>query len=1021
MKKERSNRFLNGKFLGALAVALISVSAARADYQSLVLGDSPIAYYPLNLNVDTGSTASDVSGNNNPGTFVNIASGFNNAVGPSAFITNAISFDGLSQYIDLGDPNLFNFSGPITLEAWVQPSSATIFGDIIGKGYDSANNNYEITLRANGNNGNSTYFGGTYGPAGTQGATGGTQSTSWAHVVLTHDGSKWSLYVNGTLVQQNSDSVGSINFSDPWRIGTGSADGASRLFSGNITEVAMYNHALSATQVNNHYFFGQYGTTPGNAIPIITQQPTNQSAYAGGAVRFSVGVLSALPSTNLWFKGSTPLTGQTNTTLTLFNVSASDVANYHVVIGNSNGTTNSAVVSFSLLTQPTPTVGPSIVWNTNNTGVWDNGGTANWRILGTSTTTVFNDNDAVLFDDTAGVPTAVTLNDTVSPSYVTNNSSANNFTISGSGDITGAASLVKLGNSTLEISTPNDFGGSVSILGGTVQMDEPLAGNQTSLGAESAAPIVVTNGATLTLKTSGGYPQGNSGLSTRQVTVSGNGAGGNSALNPIGNDIYHDGSPRGGLFRSLRLTGNATIGNSGVRWDLGDDGLLTVLSSSGSNYNLTCLERDYSEWHQVTIDPALGNFDYIVSSPNTWVVLGMGSSLGNPTNVLTLHPGVSMDIRHSNNNDDNGYAKIIHVQSGSQFIYRPGGGQGDYHIQTSFQLDTGTTMAFYNGNGGNETGIQIGGTVTFNGLAHISIGDSPITFTNVLSGAGGFYWDSYNHPLIFTANNTYTGPSIIGDGLSLTLTGNGAISQSSLIYFGGTDGVATRLDASGRTDGTLTLAAGQTLQGIGAVTGNLTVSPNATLSPGGTNSAIGSTNLLGTLTASGDLTLNGTTVIKLNGPGVSDVVQASGTIHFGGKLNLANVSGTPLASGNTFQVFNAGAYSGSFTGGIIPTTPGSGLAWDTTQLLSSGTIKVVTGTSQPVLSKPFVSGTNFVFSGSNGPAGHNFVVLTTTNLATPVANWVPVLTNGFNPDGTFNVTNGIKSVAGPAFYLLQVQ
>ncbi|HEX4262889.1 MAG TPA: LamG-like jellyroll fold domain-containing protein [Verrucomicrobiae bacterium] len=1017
MKKERSARFLDRRILGALAVALIGVSAARADYQSTVLADSPIAYYPLNLNVDTGSTASDVSGNNNPGTLVNIGAGFNDATGPSAFITNAISFDGLSQYVDLGDPDLFNFSGPITLEAWVQPVTAAVFGDIIAKGYDSANNNYELTLRANGNNGGSTYFGGSYGPAGTQGATGGTQSTSWSHVVLTHDGSKWSLYVNGALVQQNSDSVGSINFADPWRIGTGSADGASRLFTGNITQVAMYNYALTANQVNTHYFFGQYGTTPGNSVPIITQQPTNQSAYAGGTVQFKVGILSALPTTNLWFKGATPLPSQTNATLTLFNVSAADVANYSVVIGNSNGTTNSAVASFSLLTPPTPTVGPSLVWNTNNSGVWDNGGTANWRILGTSTTSVFNDNDTVLFDDTVGVPTAVTLNDTVSPSYITNNSSANNFTISGSGDITGAASIVKLGSSTLEISTPNDFGGGVSILGGTVQMDQPISGSKTSLGAESAAPIAVTNGATLAINTT----SGNSGLDLRQAVISGDGVGGNGALRPVGSDIYHDGNPRGGLFRSLRLAGNATIGNSALRWDLGDDGLLTVISSSGSNYSLTCLERDYSEWHQVTIDPALGNMDYLVSSPNSWVILGMGSSLGNPTNVLTLHSGVSMDIRHGANNDDSGYGKIIHVLSGAQFIYRPGGGQGDYHLKTSLQLDAGTTMAFYNGNGGNETGTEIGGTVTFNGLAHISIGDSPITFTNVLSGPGGFYWDSYNHPLIFTANNTYTGPSIIGDGLSLTLTGNGAISQSLLIYFGGTDGVSERLNVSGRSDGTLTLPAGQTLAGIGLVTGNLVVSPNATLSPGGTNSAIGSTNLTGTITADGDATLNGTTIIKLNGPGVSDTVQASGAINFGGTLNLANVSGVPLAAGNTFPIFSAGSYSGSFTAGITPTTPGSGLVWDTTQLLISGTISVKAAAAQPMLSGPFISGTNFIFSGSNGPANQNFVVLTSTNLATPLANWVPVLTNSFDNNGNFNATNVINAAAGRGFYLLQVQ
>src|SRR5882724_3330023 len=516
MKKECSPCFRNGRILSALAVALIGASVARADYQSTVLSDTPLAYYPLNLAVDTGATASDVSGNNNPGTFVNIFSGFNNAVGPSSFITNAISFDGLSQYIDLGNPALLSFAGPITLEAWVQPSSSSVFGDIIAKGYDSANNNYEIALRANGNNGGN-YFGGTYGPVGTRGASGGTQTTSWAHVVLTHDGSKWSIYVNGVLAQQNSDSVGAINFADPWRIGTGSADGASRFFTGNITEVAMYNYALSGSQVYNHYFAGQYGTTPNGAKPIITSQPSAQSAYAGGAARFTVGILSVLPTTNQWFKGASPILGQTNSTLTLLNVQAGDAADYSVLVGNVNGTTNSAPATLTLLTAPTPTVGNSLVWNTNNSGAWDNGASPNWKNRGTGLATTFSANDAVLFDDTATVPTGVSLNDVVSPSYITNNSSANNFNISGAGFITGAASLVKLGNSTLEISTANDFGGSVTIGGGTVKMDSPLTGSATSLGAESAAPIVVTNGATLAVNASGGYPQGNSGLGTRQI------------------------------------------------------------------------------------------------------------------------------------------------------------------------------------------------------------------------------------------------------------------------------------------------------------------------------------------------------------------------------------------------------------------------------------------------------------------------------------------------------------------------
>jgi hypothetical protein len=345
---------------------------------------------------------------------------------------------------------------------------------------------------------------------------------------------------------------------------------------------------------------------------------------------------------------------------------------------------------------------------------------------------------------------------------------------------------------------------------------------------------------------------------------------------------------------------------------------------------------------------------------------------------------------------------------------------GDYYLKTSLQLDAGASMNFYNGNGGNNTGTQIGGTVTFNGLAHISIGDSTITFTNVLSGPGGFYWDSYNNALTFSANNTYTGPSIIGNGLTLYLTENGAISQSTLIFFGGTDGTAVRLDVSGRPDNTLTLASGQTLAGIGSINGTLTMNPGAVLSPAGTNTSIGSTNLIGTILVSGDINLNGTTIIKLNGSGNNDVVEADGNLQFGGTLNLANVSGAPLAQGDTFHIFSASTYSGSFTGGITPPNPGAGLAWDTTQL-NSGTIGVIPAPAQPVFGGVSVSGTNLIFSGSNGPTDHNYVVLTSTNISTPLTNWTPVLTNSFDSNGDFRVTNTISPAAARGFYLLQVQ
>ena len=122
------------------------------------------------------------------------------------------------------------------------------------------------------------------------------------------------------------------------------------------------------------------------------------------------------------------------------------------------------------------------------------------------------------------------------------------------------------------------------------------------------------------------------------------------------------------------------------------------------------------------------------------------------------------------------------------------------------------------------------------------------------------------------------------------------------------------------------------------------VSAGAILSPSGTNVVLGSTpgaNSSGAITATNSITLNGTTIIKLNGSGVNDQIQAGGSMNYGGTLNLVNISGSALANSNSFQVFQSGtsSYNGSFASIVPANHRGTGLAWDLSQL-GSGIISV---------------------------------------------------------------------------------
>ena len=988
MKIQKLTKCLYSRFLATAALALTASFTARADYQSTVVNDHPVAFYPINSSVDpTGQTATDLSGNGNNGTYNGTDPEFNTVPGPSPFIPNALFFDGFTSYVDLstgGNPALLNFGGPITMEAWVQPASSTVGSgppaDILAKGYDGTN---EMTLRAQGG----IYYGGTYNnDTGGGSASGGQQTTDWTYLVSTYDGTNWNLYVNTKLVGQGSDAVGAINFTAPWAIGdgtTGTAGGNSgnlRYFNGNITEVALYTNALTPAQVLNHFCVGELGTSSGSSRPIIITQPQSQTAFIGGTVTFSVGVASALPATNQWFANNVAIAGKTNSTLTLVNVgSATANTNYSVVVGNNNGTTNSVSVNVTLLA-----TGNSLKWNSGGgNGVWDTGTSADWLDLNNSVQTVFNANDQVLFDDTVGVSNNVTINGTVSPSTLTVNSSVNNFTFNQGTSplISGVGSLIKNGSSLLTIFSPQGFSGVVNISGGTI-----YAGNNCF---KMVSSITITNNATLDL--GGGTFNDN-----KPITVSGTGVNGQGA-------IYNSYDDYPGQICAITLAGDATFGGVN-RWDLNSCSTLSGPHKVTLNWNDPG-DSSYGQWTGVTIATNVGDIEVAAGKLG---IVNMGTTFGNPTGNVIIDTGASI-LFYSG---DPGYAKNYDVKTNGS-IQLMAGTPG---FNGNLTLENGANFGAFSSSSGNYT---MGGPVTLTGVAHILVGESNLFFVNVISGTGGFVFDAYNHEILLGASNTYSGPTVIGGGLTLGLTNNGSISHSSLIWLGG-----ATIDVSGRPDNTLALTSGQTLGGIGTISGSLVVPAGATISPAGTNVTLGmveGSSPTGTINANNNVTLNGTTTLKLNGSGVNDQIASGASIAYSGTLNLVNISGSPYAVGNSFQIFNAVNITGSFST-ITPTTPGAGLAWDTSQLNSLGFLNVVAGQLQPVISSTKVSNGNLIFSGTGGTPNGSYLVLTSTNIATPLINWLPIATNSFDAiTGAFSVTNAIAPGTPGRFYMLKTQ
>jgi autotransporter-associated beta strand protein len=954
---------------------LAAVGSAFASYQSTIQTDNPIAYFGLDaLDPSGAGTASDLSGNGNDSSYINVFP----ITGPTPYISNAGQFDPNSESsVNLPTAGILNFSGNITMEAWVQPvNPAQSLGDIIAKGYDAAAN-LEIALRVNQNQ----YQGGSYSNGVTKMASGGVVTTNWAYIVTTFDGANWNTYVNTKLVAQTADTAGALNFSDSWAIGNGTIDGNGRYFNGNICQVALYASALTPAQIVNHYVVAELNAPAAGAPPVIAEQPQPQASYVGGAVTFSVFAVSASQTTNLWFKDGNPIASQTNSTLVLSNLSLSDAGNYTVVVGNVNGTTNSSVAA---LTVATPA---NLQWSGAAGATWDAGVTASWLNLSNSATTTFNFGDAVLFDDTPGVPTDITISGLVTPSTMTVDSANNSFTFNpyspGNNTISGPVKLVKKGTSTLTLATAGQFSGPVDVEGGAILAE--------GYSFQSVPSIVISNNAMVDL-TGGSYNNIN-----QYIYMSGTGINGQGALF---NSLF------GASFVfNIVLTGDAKMGCIGGTSGLG----LTGGSISGPHVLTLDWQNvnGYNEWDgPINIGADVVGIDI---TNGTLGIKYMTTACQNPNTVFTAETNTTFAWW----NGSGGFNGSIHMRSNS--IARLWSA-GTVYNGSTITLDGPLDWSSW----GDPGDITFNSAVVLNGLVHIIIGDHNMIYTNVLSGPGGLFLDYWNHAMILSASNTYSGPTIINDGLQVNLIGNGSISGSSLIFFGGNNPGSSRLDVSGRLDQTLTLANGQILAGIGGINGSLVVSSGATISPSGTNATAGviaATNSTGTLAVANGVTLNGTTIIKLNGSGTNDVIQAAANIQYGGTLNLVNISGAPLVAGDSFQVFSAANYTGSFAN-LTPAVPGPGLAWDTSQL-NSGVVKVATGASQPVISSTKVSGGNLIFSGTGGTALGSYSVLTTTNIATPLSSWTILTSGAFDGVGGFSITNPINPASSQQFYLLK--
>jgi hypothetical protein len=194
------------------------------------------------------------------------------------------------------------------------------------------------------------------------------------------------------------------------------------------------------------------------------------------------------------------------------------------------------------------------------------------------------------------------------------------------------------------------------------------------------------------------------------------------------------------------------------------------------------------------------------------------------------------------------------------------------------------------------------------------------------------------------------------------------------------------------------------LGGSGVIAGPVTIS--GTLAPG---SSIGALTLGSTLNLAG----GSSTVMELNKAlSTNDSVTTPSSIAYGGTLVLKNISGA-LAVNDTFTLFNASAYSSSFSS-VISQTPGQTVTWDTTKLAVNGTVKVLSVAPLAVVLTNSVSGGNLNLSWPPSQIGATLQSQTNSLNVGLSTNWVAVP----GSTATNKISIPINSAAGSVFYRL---
>jgi hypothetical protein len=345
---------------GAASINPITVSvlaAPGAPFPATVLADHPIAFYRLDEGPDDGAgnsgrTAYDYAGGLN-GSYSNVdlsQPGYSTVTEPSETSSRYGFFnfqDGYAgnvpRYLDFSKPN--GNSSQFSVEAWINsmliPSTDA---GIVTIGYGFGGEQFALDCGAHVGSSRALRFYVNDAANGTHTAASANTSLlgdgQWHHLAAVCDQANGHVYIyidgalsgSGTIPAGSGIRALSAPLSIGSRLSTSSATDYDNQFFGLINDVAVYNYALTPTQVANHYFGAGIAPTISQIQPAVLE--TNQGATA----IFTLSAAGTPPLSYQWTDNNgVAIPWGTNATLAITNVQQSQAGYYTVTINNGYG------------------------------------------------------------------------------------------------------------------------------------------------------------------------------------------------------------------------------------------------------------------------------------------------------------------------------------------------------------------------------------------------------------------------------------------------------------------------------------------------------------------------------------------------------------------------------------------------------------------------------------------------------------------------------------------------------------